>query len=377
MNTRVQNEIRLRQSLEIERAGRLASWQQGGQPGPFKLMYFPTNACNLNCAICWQRRGVHDFSELSAERQADLIREAIELGIRELVVGGGGEPLLRWKMLCPLFEQTTKAGVYGMFFTNGTLITPEIASALVGMGWNKVLVSLDGLASVNDEIRGEGSFNQIMQGLDCLLAARGDRPLPVIGIGCVMTRNGARQLPELVQFLSDRGCDQLNLIRLVVHVSEQRRFAVPEAEMGEFQNNLRAAFQAAVRGGMATNLHEYMDQDLLSELESFQHVLLSGRTQSGAHDSFWDALCFEPFSNIVIHANGTAGPCCMSGDYPAVDVANSTLADVWHGSEFTGLRKGIVSRHPEPYCRICDINVFAENQRLRTLGSENIYDFRR
>ena len=142
MNHRVCEEISRRQSLEKERALRLRNWEQGNKAGPFKLMYFPTNTCNMKCAICWQRKGVHDHSELSVERQVDLINEAIEIGVREIVIGGGGEPLMRWKTLRPLFEKIRTADVYGMLFTNGTLIRPELAEALVDMKWNKVLISL-------------------------------------------------------------------------------------------------------------------------------------------------------------------------------------------------------------------------------------------
>ena len=77
MNNRVREEIDRRHSLEKERALRLGEWARGNKAGPFKMMYFPTNACNLECAICWQRQGVHDYSDLSVERQTNLIDEAI------------------------------------------------------------------------------------------------------------------------------------------------------------------------------------------------------------------------------------------------------------------------------------------------------------
>jgi MoaA/NifB/PqqE/SkfB family radical SAM enzyme len=332
-------------------------------------MYFPTNACNLKCAICWQRKGVHDYSELVPERQAALIDEALALGVRELVIGGGGEPLAHWRRLSPLLEKVRAADVYGMLFTNGTLITPDVGAALVDMRWNKVLVSLDGLKASNDEVRESGSFERIVGGLDCLLNARGEEALPIVGIGCVMTYQGVRQLPALVRLLAERGCDQLNLIRLVVHLDEQRKFAVPSSDFGEVQDLLRSGDEIARSAGMVTNLAQYLDEKLVSNAESFENVLLSERTLGSGSDPFWDALCFEPFSNMVVHANGMVGPCCMSGDDPVASIVSRGLSDVWYGDEFAKLRRGILSRQPEPYCRICDLNVFAENQRLRTLGN--------
>jgi MoaA/NifB/PqqE/SkfB family radical SAM enzyme len=367
-SNRVCDEINRRRLLEKERALRLRDWEQGNNAGPFKLMYFPTNACNMKCAICWQRKGVHDYSELSVERQTDLINEAIELGVRELVIGGGGEPLTRWETLRPLFETIRAADIYGMLFTNGTLIGPEPAAALVDMKWNKVLISLDGLQASNDSVREAGSFDRIVQGIRNLLDERGDRPLPVVGVGCVMARQNIHDLPNLIEFLGKQGCDQLNLIRLVVYSENQRKFAVTSEELGEMQGILESAHNIATTLGMVTNLTEYMDNSVVMQTESFEHILLSEKTLTAGVRPFWNALCFEPFSNAVVHANGMVGPCCMSGDDPLESLIGQSLADVWYGEKFSALRRGILSRRPEQYCRICDINVFAENQRLRTLG---------
>jgi MoaA/NifB/PqqE/SkfB family radical SAM enzyme len=369
MNHRVNDEISRHQLREKERALRLHKWEYGNKVGPFKLMYFPTNACNMKCAICWQRKGVCDYSELTIERQATLINEAIELDVREFVIGGGGEPLMRWKILRPLFDKIRAADIYGMLFTNGTLINPELAAALVDMKWNKVLISLDGLQASNDCVREAGSFDRIVRGLQCLLDARGDRLLPIIGVGCAMTQQSIQDLPRLIEFLGKLGCDQLNLIRLVVYSENQRKFAVSPAELHELQGILEAAHEKAVSLGMVTNLTEYMDEDIIKQTESFENILLSDRTLAKGDNSFWDALCFEPFSNVVVHSNGMVGPCCMGGDKPLESLVEKSLADVWYGEKFFSIRQGILSRCPEPYCRICDINVFAENQRLRTLGA--------
>jgi MoaA/NifB/PqqE/SkfB family radical SAM enzyme len=369
MNPRIANEIHCRQELEAKRAQRLGGWAKGETPGPFKVMYFPTNACNLKCAICWQRKGVHDYSELPAERQVALIEEAHQLGVREFVIGGGGEPLARWSTLRPLFDAIKRYEMYGLLFTNGTLITEEIATHLVEIKWDKVLVSIDGKREVNDEVRESGSYDRILQGLSTLLTARSNRPLPVVGAGCVLTRQGIAELPDLIQMLGEFGCDQFNLIRLVVHLDSQRRFAVPENKLSTISTPLLKAMDAAKQAGMATNLSHYLDKELVQSIEEFELVLLSTRTTAGQKEPFWDALCFEPFSNLVIHANGMVGPCCMSGDNPVASVLARNLSDVWFGDEFSRLRDGILNRKPEPYCRICDLNVFEENQRLRVVGA--------
>jgi len=369
MNQRMIDEITLRKNLEKKRALRIRKWSKGDSPGPFKLMYFPTNICNLECAICWQRQGVHDFTEISPKRQRTIINDAINLGIQELVIGGGGEPLIRWNRLVPLFNKALEKKIYFMLFTNGTLITPKIAQKIINLRFNKVLISIDGPQKINDEIREPGSFEKAIKGLKYLLKARAQSSYPIIGISCVMTRQGIKELPLFLRYLGRLGCDQFNLIRLVVYVEEQRRFAIPFSKLEKTNQIIMLAQKEAQKAGMVTNLAEYLDDSLITKTESFNTVLQSDNTISLSDDNFWNSLCFEPFSNMVIHANGEVGPCCMSGDAPLTSVMNRSLSDIWYGEEFKQLRKGILSRRPESYCRICDLNVFAENQRLRKIGS--------
>ena len=105
MSSRIEKAYALKNHLDWQRAQRLGCWANGAQPGPFKVTYFPTNRCNLRCAICWQRQDVHDYSELTPSRQSQLIEEAHHLDVREFVIGGGGEPLCSWNNLKHLVLQ--------------------------------------------------------------------------------------------------------------------------------------------------------------------------------------------------------------------------------------------------------------------------------
>lgn len=368
MNLRVIKEIKRLQELELDAVSRLDKWACGERIGPLRITYFPSNACNLKCSICWQRKGVHDYVELAYERQMNIVDEAVSLGVKAFTIGGGGEPLSKWITLRTMLQKVKLKGMYGLLFTNGTLITPEVARYIVDIGWDKVLISMDGFKDTNDFVRARGTYERIIDGLSNLLNARGNAKKPIIGVGCVLTSQVINELPRLINFLGEKECDQFNLIRLITHLPSQRKFALKDKNLIELPNLLEKAIKEASNFGLATNLKDYLDSEIVSKTEKFDNVLLGHRTIPDNGSSFWDSLCFEPFTNIVIHANGTVGPCCMSGDNPATSVVTRTLADVWYGEEFARLRDGVVSRQLEPYCRICDLNVFAENQRLRQTG---------
>src|SRR6202008_1828796 len=72
---------------------------------------------------------------------------------------GGGEPTVRrdfWELL----DYATAHHVGVKFSTNGSRITPRIASRLAANDYVDVQISLDGAtAEVNDRVRGRGSFD--------------------------------------------------------------------------------------------------------------------------------------------------------------------------------------------------------------------------
>ena len=82
----------------------------------------------------------------------------------------GGEPFLRPDFLA-ILEEMVGAGFDCYVLSNGTIITPERAQALAGLGVKGVQVSLEGPEEIHDEIRGRGSFAASLKGIQNLLDA--------------------------------------------------------------------------------------------------------------------------------------------------------------------------------------------------------------
>lgn len=185
---------------ELSRLFPLRRAERGVPPASARLTDLTLNItsdCNLNCVYCWNDTGKYSngafkggagaaeagrpapMSLETARRAVDLLVE-LSGGEKQLVVDFyGGEPLKNLPVLlgtveyCRALEKRKKLGFHFLLATNGTLLTPELAETLVGLGV-QIAVSVDGPAGVHDGNRpfrdGKGSFGVIAANL------RGMRP---------------------------------------------------------------------------------------------------------------------------------------------------------------------------------------------------------
>lgn len=108
-----------------------------------------TDDCNLNCQGCWVT-GKTNNARMSPEMLDNIITQSKEKGSYFFGILGG-EPLL-YK---PLFEVFRKHNdCYFQLFTNGTLLTPVLASELQKLANVTPLISFEGDQEVADVRRG-------------------------------------------------------------------------------------------------------------------------------------------------------------------------------------------------------------------------------
>ena len=135
--------------------------QAAGEPFfPAFLMISITERCNLACSGCWVTRGGR--KSLSLEQLDGIIRETKRRGCRFIGLLGG-EPLL-YKGLLDLIER--HADCYFQLFTNGHLLTDEVARRLARAGNVTPLLSVEGLEEESDRRRhGQDVFNHTLRGV--------------------------------------------------------------------------------------------------------------------------------------------------------------------------------------------------------------------
>jgi len=185
-----------------------------------------TTHCNGDCLHCFARTGTKQPSSISSISAKELITEAYELGYRQLHVTGG-EPLL-WEGLFGALDDAFSIGYQKISMnTNGRLITGAVAKRLAAYEDLSISVSLDGPEALHDRIRGAGSYNLAVRGIEKALEA---------GVDLVIFTVAAKSLlPALPRFVdgvyeSFTGIKHLTLIQLIA--ATDNGFSLSEELLG-------------------------------------------------------------------------------------------------------------------------------------------------
>lgn len=199
--------------------------------------------CNLTCSHCFVSCGPHNraFGFLSLDDVRRRLAESVALGVKEYYFTGG-EPFLHPDMVAML-EETLAYGP-ATVLTNGTVFKPEwlrrLRAADEASPYSlEFRVSIDGpTPEVNDPVRGEGTFERAMRGVEQLLAHD--------------------FLPIVTAAVTDEGQDEAGLFAAFVAVLKARGYARPRVKI---LPTLRLGAEAARARGYAEGeavTHEMM-----------------------------------------------------------------------------------------------------------------------
>lgn len=158
-----------------------------GEHFPPFLYISVINSCNLRCQGCWVKvDGPREF--IDADRMDRLITAAKRRG-NSFFGLLGGEPFMHPQLLDILGRHRD---CYFQIFTNGQLITDEIARELRRLANATPLVSIEGSSDVSDTRRGrKGVLNKTLAGLDACTRNR-----LIVGVATSVCRSNVDELVD-------------------------------------------------------------------------------------------------------------------------------------------------------------------------------------
>ncbi len=133
---------------------------------PLFITISPTQVCNLRCKGCYAASSPETGVTMSFEILDRILKENHDIFGSRFVVISGGEPLMyrsQGKTILDIFEKYDDT--FFIFYTNGTLITKEVAERLAKTGNAFPQISVEGFEKETDERRGTGVFQKIIKAM--------------------------------------------------------------------------------------------------------------------------------------------------------------------------------------------------------------------
>lgn len=163
---------------------------------PDTVFFEVTRGCNLRCVHCFNESGVKLMHELSLEDRMRIIEDLARTGVQEIRFTGG-EPMI----LNGIEELLSCANSFGLRVSMGT--NAVLASAEKVNSFSEFLhlavVSIDGTEIKHDSIRGQGTFQKTLQGMENFLTAGVQ-----VRVNTVIMRSNTPDILDLAKYLYDR-----------------------------------------------------------------------------------------------------------------------------------------------------------------------------
>lgn len=263
-------------------------------PKPFTLLIEPSSLCNFSCKMCFQSAEHQGkFKEKRGLMPMDIFEKAIDeakawakLKVLKLCVYG--EPLTN-PNFCRMLSMACAAGIAERVetTTNASLLTAEVAEAMIAAGLDYVRVSIYG----HDEASHAAT-------------ARTKTPLQKIH-------------------------NNLKLLQDMKRAAKVERPFVAVKMLDTFDPQRNAAFKAAF-ADVADEL--YLDQPhnwVQPAEESFIDKIVP---ESFAENRTGQYACPMPFTTLAVRSNGDVAPCCIDwyGSTIIGNIRQQSLQELWN-----------------------------------------------
>jgi len=317
-------------------------------PDAQKLYIEATTGCNLHCRTCIRNIWGDPIALMAENTFARLIESLPGLpDLKRVIFTGFGEPLSHPRIL-EMIAQVRQHGLAVSVGSNGLLLTEKMARALVSLGVDRLVVSVDGVRpETYSDVRG-AMLSEVLENLRQLndIKTELNTLSPALGIEFVALKSNLSELPQLASLAM-----HLNAARILV------------TNVLPYTEDMRAEM-----------LYGYDPQPSLTAVNWPVHT--GAWVTWGALElprMHWGAerRCrFVQDRSIVVGWDGSVTPCyALSHNYSyfAIDgihkqveryilgnVANQSLAEIWMSEDYVRFRSKVRSFH-FPSCPNCDL----------------------
>ena len=220
----------------------------------------------------------------------------------------GGEPLLRQDLFA-ILDYVRKCGFSTSLMSNGTLIDGDMARRIREAGVSDVQISLDGLETTHEDLRGRGSFKRTLEGIRNLVSHGVEA-----NINLTVSRLNMNETRELVRLAEELGVGAIAFSRLVPTGRGKglNSEALTREEVAHFYDGLK--------GFKDHSKVVVTSRDPLSAIADMEGEIPRTEMPVGG--------CAAGIFGVTITADGTIMP-CRRMDLPVGNIKETSFRELW------------------------------------------------
>jgi MoaA/NifB/PqqE/SkfB family radical SAM enzyme len=330
-----------------------------------------TYQCNLRCKMCgqWGETGSSKFYSPEVLRQI-LSLEELKALVDELASFGptitlfGGEPLM-YKHWNELLAYIKSKGLRCNMISNCVLLEDH-AEALVDLGLDEIIFSLDGPEALHDEIRSrKGTFQKATSGIMAVNRIKKERGTnkPVINVNSTIFDFNTFNLSEMAEIADRLEAKTITFHHLIFmsrgtyqehncifrelfgvesfdwagFVEEELPRIDPDALIEEMnkvkkQKDLKTA---------VTFYPNFIEEEIREYYTSFRFLPTTYRHR-----------CLSPWMVAYVFPDGSVRP-CLSMNLSVGNMKEASFSEIWNGESYRRFRSEVKQRGFFPVCSRC------------------------
>ena len=259
------------------------------------LLIEVTNMCNNICIFCGNRKMCRKKGFIKDEVVESALKQAFELGMREVGFYSTGEPLLNKNIFNYIKLAKSIGYSYTYITTNGLLLDEDVFKKLIESGLDSIKLSINAIDRKKYFfIHGVDKYDVVLSNLKKICKIKQTKNLKIkIFVSYIATKYTDEEKKKILDKFSC--CDEV----VIVNVRNQ--------------------------SGMVPEVNKY----------------LKCSKECGKIESQRPLPCFYPFKSINVTYEGYLTACCSDFENALVygDLSKETMKDAWQNIYITSLRK--------------------------------------
>lgn len=272
-----------------------------------------TNLCNDACIFCFNKNMVRKKGFINPKLVDKVLKEAYELGMREVGFYTTGEPLLNKNLENYIYKAKTMGYQYIYITTNGVLADINRMKKLIENGLDSIKFSINAIDS--DEykfIHGKSDFEKVVTNLKELYNYKLKDNISInIFVSYIKTKYTDKSVEEIKDFF-DGICDEV----AIMNVENQ--------------------------GGLQPEINDLLLSQFDVEVDTTKKL-----------------PCSYPFKSVIVTREGYLTACCLDfQNYLAyADLNKTSLKEAWTNGVIRNLRREQLESNPSnTICSNCVCN---------------------